>query len=123
MRDTTGPAMYAAHDVYSWDQAVAAVEKADSEDLECGGVYDAHSSAAISIWAQPWSASSGERPANLVGTIFWNWGEPEEGRVVVYGYQVGPDASLRDVEEARRDALRSALAGPGRGLSGRRKNE
>ncbi len=99
MRDTTGPAMYAAHDVYSRDQAVAAIEKADSEDLECGGVYDAHNSAAISIWSQPWSASSGERPSSLVGTIFWDWGAPEDGCVVVYGYQVGPEASLRDVKK------------------------
>src|SRR5690242_8727180 len=99
MRDTTGPAMYAAHEIYSWDQAVGAMEKADAADVECGGVYDAHSSAAISIWSQPWSAACGEAPSTLVGTIFWDWGEPEDGRIVVYGYQVGPDTSLREVKQ------------------------
>lgn len=98
MQRQSGAAIHPVSYRFSWDQAVQALEKAEGEDIAYGGIYDAHSSAAISIWSHPWTTAQSQDASALIGTIFWEWGQGVDESIEVFALQVGPTATLAAVK-------------------------
>lgn len=98
MQRQSGAAIHSVSYRFSWDQAVHALEKAEAEDIAYGGIYDAHSVSAISIWSCPWTTAQSQDALDLIGTIYWEWGQLADESIEVFALQVGPNATLGAVK-------------------------
>jgi hypothetical protein len=99
LRRDAGAALYRTHYRYSWEQAVAALERAEREDIACGGIYDTPGEAVIRIWSTSTTMVQGRDVRDLIGAIYWDWGLPSTQCIEVFALHVGPGATLSAVKE------------------------
>jgi hypothetical protein len=84
---------------FSWEQAVAALERAEQEDISWGGIYDMPCEAVIRIWSSSAATAQARDDFALVGTIYWDWGQPSTRYIEVFALQVGPAGTLGAVKQ------------------------
>ncbi len=73
--------------VYTQAQGLRALQTAQEEDVERGGIYDARS-ASITIWSDPWTSWAQQAASVTVGTIYVAWHTPDPGHCTVYELEV-----------------------------------